>query len=798
MNRAALRALARGRRAAPRLRRPAEKAALAVALSLLGLALWRSRLVSPEPTLYLLDRHGRFLGEVSERGADGEFGYWPVAEVPARVAAATLLIEDRRFRSHPGVDPIALGRAALQNLRGGRRISGASTLAMQVARMQHPGPRTYSRKALEALSAAFMTLFHGRDAVLRHYLRLVPYGNRIHGIAYAARRYLDKPVEDLSWAETAFLTAIPQAPAHMNPFIPSGRERAVRRGERILDLLLEAGALTADEHALARSQIPTLRIPPAGERPHAALHFVLRFEKRLKDPERRRRLGRRPLLETTLDLELQQEAQDLALRTVRGFEAQGAGNAALLLADRETNEVLAWVGSTDYFDPAHAGAIDYARVMRSPGSALKPFLFALALERGAITSATVLDDLERGPGGITNADERYLGPLLPRAALANSRNVPAAELLEAVGLDEGYGFLRDLGLHEGRIPARRLGLGLAIGGLNVTLERLVRAYSALSGDGRLGDLVVVKGERPERRRLLSEDTARQVALFLSDPQARLPTFARMGPLEYPFPAAVKTGTSSRFRDAWAVAFTRRYLLGAWVGDPDFRPMNRVSGALSAAALAKALLLELHGDETLGLHDLTFPPPRGHRPLRLCALTGALATPACDRVTVEWLRGGDEPRHVCPAHLRLLVDARTGRPATRETPRVYLEMRTFVDLPPRYAAWAAAAGLPRPPAPEPVFTFASFRPLVRVSLTSPTDGLRLLRDPETPADQATLPLAAVVDPPGPEVVFYVDGRPFEVAGYPYRTRWPLEPGEHVFEARVPRAGAASGRTRVLVR
>ena len=691
----------------------------------------------------------------------------------------------------------ALGRAAWQNLREGRRISGASTLAMQVARMQHAGPRTYGRKAVEALSAVFMTGFHGRDAVLRHYLRLVPYGNRIHGIAYAARRYLDKPVADLSWAETAFLCAIPQAPARMNPFTPSGRERAVRRGERIVDLLLEAGALSRDEHAVARDQLRSLRVPPPAERPREALHFVLRFEERLADAAERARLGPRPLLETTLDLDLQRDAQELARQTVHGFENQGAGNAALLVVDRSSNEVLAWVGSTDYFDASHAGAIDYARVTRSPGSALKPFLFALALERRAITAATVLDDLERGPGGIANADGRYLGPLLPRAALANSRNVPATELLEQIGLDEGYAFLRDLGLHGGRVPARRLGLGLAIGGLNVTLEQLVRAYGVLAGDGRVGDLVVAKGEGPDRRRLLSEDSARQVALFLADPQARLPTFSRLGALEYPFPVAVKTGTSSRFRDAWAVAFSTRYLVGAWVGDPDFRPMNHVSGALSAAALAQRLLLRLHEGQTQGLDDLTFPPPRGHRPARLCALTGALAQGACERVSVEWLRAGEEPRHECRAHQRLLVDVRSGRPATRSTPRGFLEARTFVDLPPRYAAWAAAEGLPRPPSEEPQLAFASFRPSVRVSLSSPTDGLRVLRDPETPAGQATLSLGAIVDPPGADVVFYVDGRPFETAAYPYRTRWPLQPGEHVFEARVPQAGTRSARVRVLV-
>ena len=210
--------------------------------SWIGLAWHRARLTAPEPTLYLQDRHGRFLGETGAVRNDA-FGYWPVDPLPPRAAAAAVSVEDRRFRSHPGVDPAAVVRAFVQNIRSGDRISGASTLAMQIARMQEPGRRGYFRKATEALTAVFLTCRHGRDAVLRHYLRIVPYGNRIHGIAYAARRYFDKPVEDLSWAEIAFLAAIPQAPATMNPFYAQGRMAAVKRGKRILDLLLAEGHL---------------------------------------------------------------------------------------------------------------------------------------------------------------------------------------------------------------------------------------------------------------------------------------------------------------------------------------------------------------------------------------------------------------------------------------------------------------------------------------------------------------------------------------------------------------------------
>ena len=774
----------------------------------LGLALWRSRIVAPEATILLRDRQDRFLGEVGA-APEGGMGYWPIDkdDLPPRVIAATLAVEDRRFWFHSGVDLVAVARAAMQNATHARRVSGASTLAMQVVRMQSPGDRTYPRKLLEALSALFMTTFHGHRAVLAQYLRIVPYGNRVHGIAYAARRYLDKPVEDLSWAETAFLTAIPKAPARMNPFEYDGRARAVRRGLRILQLLRGERILSRAEYALARQQIVELRVPPAGQRPLEALHAVLRLQDALDDPEARRALNGRFLVRATLDLDLQAEAARDTREAVHAWEPDGAGNAAALVVDRATNEVRALVGSADYFDAQHAGAMDYTRVPRSPGSALKPFLYALALDRGAITPATVLDDLQRGAGGITDADGLFLGPMLPRAALANSRNVPAAEVLARIGLDEGYGFLRDLGLHDGAESARRYGLGLAIGGLPVTLESLVRAYTVLSAEGRVEDLRLYENQplHPPHR-LLSEDAAREITLFLSDPMARLPSFPRMGSSEFPFPVAIKTGTSSRYRDAWTVAFSTRYLVGIWVGDPDNQPMYRLTGARAAAALAHRILLSLHGDEAGGLSDLSFPPPRGFRPVKLCALTGARATPACDRVLVEWFRPGQEPADPCSAHVRIAVDTRTGRPATTRTPPAFVETRTFVDLPARYASWAAGAGLPRTPslghAPPllqlPGSPLAAAGPAtIRLSVTSPENGLRVLRDPETPPEQSTLALRAVVDPPSLQVVWYVDGRPFEVVDYPYTARWDLVPGDHVFQARLAGAGAASASVRITV-
>lgn len=780
-----------------RLRRAALLAAALPVAVLAVLATARSGFVAPEPTLLVRDRAGRFLGELPAPG-DERLGFWPVGEVPARVAAATIAIEDRRFRSfwHWGVDPLAVGRALVQNLGSAQRVSGASTLAMQVARMQHPGPRGYLRKAVEAATALALTLRHGRDGVLAHYLRIVPYGHRIHGIGYAARRYLDKPVDDLSWAEVAFLSAIPQAPARMNPYDPRGRARAIRRGREILARLREAGELSDLELAAALEEIDALRLPWKGARPESALHPLLALGER----RARGRLAASPRITTTLDLGLQQEVEHLAWRAVADAADRGAGNAAVLVVEKGSWNVLAAVSSTGYFDDARAGAIDYLRLPRSSGSTLKPLLFALALERGTIGPASIVDDLGPGPGGILNSDGRFLGPLLPRVALANSRNVPAVELLARFGLDPFYAALADLGLHANERPSARYGLGLAIGALPVTLERLVTAYTALAGDGRRRELAWLEGERAEEGpRIVSAETARLLTLFLSDPQARLPTFPRLGFSEYPFAVAVKTGTSSRYRDAWTVAWSERYLVGVWVGHPDERPMSQLSGYRVAARLAQKVLERLHRDQLDGFSGAPFPPPRGWRAERLCPLSGGRATPACDRVVVEWL----PPSAVledCRAHRAVAVDRRTGAFATAATRASEVEARTYVELPARYAGWLQRQGLPSlSEATAGAGRGGSLAGLdgTEVRIVSPEPGLRLLFDPETPRAQSTLALTAVVEPPVEQLVWYVDGQPFATVDRPYTARWPLAPGEHRIEARVPFGAARSRSVRIVV-
>ncbi|MEI6557773.1 MAG: transglycosylase domain-containing protein [Rhodospirillaceae bacterium] len=765
--------------------------ALLAAASALMVAGWqRSALLAPAPTLLLLDRQGAYLGQLGG-GESGDVGYWRLDPVPERVVAAVVAIEDRRFALHPGVDPLAMLRALGQRLTGAGR-SGASTIAMQVARMQDPGPRTLWRKGLEAATATAMILRHGRTAVLEHYLRLVPFGNGSHGIAHAARWYLDKPVEDLSWAEIAFLCAIPQSPARMNPFSDEGRRRAIRRGHAILSALGRDGVISPAERALAEGQIERIGPPHREVRPASALHAVFHLQREL----RRRHYAGNPRVQATLDLGLQRQVSDLAAVHMTEWRERGAEQVSVVLLDRASREVLAWVGSSDYFS-RRAGAIDFATVSRSPGSALKPFLYALALERGRINANTILADLPDRVWGIENADHDYLGPLLPRQALANSRNVPAAWLVRQQGLDESYLFLNALGLHNGSAAAARFGLVLAVGALPTTLERLVRAYGALADDGRLLDLAWWTGEpRDEPRPVISAAAARQITLFLSDPAARLPSFPRLGASEDGLPIAVKTGTSQGYRDAWAVAWTGRYLVGVWTGRIRGASMRSVSGAQSSAQLAQTVLIGLHrhlGDTTT---ERAFPPPAGYRPVALCAETGLRAVGRCARTITEWFPDGQVPEEDDVfQHLR--VDLRNGLLAAPWTPAGYVGERLFAALPSDLAAWGEAHHLPPPPLalspldrpdrPGRVPAAAAGSGSAasrRLTVVAPRDGLRMVRNPETPAEAALLNLRAVAGTGVDRLIWLVDGRPWRAAGPRDAVHWPLSPGRHRFEVTTP--------------
>ena len=577
-------------------------AALAVTAVYAHAVIADAHLAAPAPTAIVTDAHGTFItqaGHVTVRSGGGrqvEYGYWPI-DPPDRVVRATIALEDRRFWSHPGVDPLAVLRAAWQHVRSGHG-SGASTIAMQVARMQHPRPRTLWAKAVEAGTAVVITARYGHAAVLAQYLRLAPYGEGSHGIAHAARWFFDQPAADLNWAQAALLSAVPQAPGLM-ALRQGGLPRAAARAAQAL----AAMDLPPDTLAQALDDLRHIAPTPAPQRP-GDLQTVLHLEHMAREDGREQ-------MRATLDLPMQRWVTQMAITHLASWRQAGAQQVAVMVVRRQSRAVLADVASAGY-DSRPAGAIDYSAAPRSPGSTLKPFLYALGLDRGLIAPQDVLADLPEAASGISNADHDFLGPLLPRQALANSRNVPAAHLLRRIGIDAGFGFLRTLGLHDGNGPADRYGLSMAVGALPTSLDRLMRAYETLAEDGVDDNLVWLDGATRAPRRLMSKDSARLIADFLSDPLARLPSFPRYGSSEFPMAVALKTGTSQGYRDAWTIAWSHDYLVGVWIGRADAGPMTRLSGARAAAGLAQAVMLRLHGLNRSDLVAGAFPPtPRPH-------------------------------------------------------------------------------------------------------------------------------------------------------------------------------------------
>jgi penicillin-binding protein 1C len=694
----------------------------------------RCRLDHPAASALLVDRHGGFLAQIGGHDGTG-YGYWPLDRVPERIAAATLAIEDQRFWYHPGVDPLALGRAVRQNWRSGSRRSGASTIAMQVARLQDPGPRSYWRKALEATTAPLLVLRYGHDAVLRQYLTLAPYGQGSHGIAHAARWYFDKPLEDLSWAEIAFLTAIPQAPGLMNPGSPTGQARIRARGNRILVRLIERGVISPAEQRSASAALDAIRIAPRS-RPSQSLHAILRIEALFAAGVLVPARADDAVLHATLDADLQREVAKQTSRALAAWRAEGAEQVAVLVADRATRQVLAAFGSRGYFQAA--GAIDYTRRDRSPGSTLKPFIYALGLDQGVIAPDSLLADLPYNRAGIDNADHNFFGPMLPAEALANSRNVPATNLVRKIGIEPTYRLLRDLRLTKGERAAGHYGLVMAIGAVPTRLDRLVAAYGALANDGWLQDLTWVDGQpTPLATRVMSADAARQITLFLSNPLVRLPSFPRMGPTEYAFPVAVKTGTSQGYRDAWAVAYSRRYVVGVWVGRSNAGSMDGLSGGRTAARLVHDLLYTLHRPDASGIADVAFPAPAASAPSELCLDDGEAT--GCARRLVQYL-----------------VPKRT--------------------LEPPLAAAAEA----------------------RVTIVSPDNQIRLIRNPETPATLNWIALRAKVEGATAQVLWWVDEQPFKLAAADEVVRWPLTPGVHRIRAELAARRERSSLVTIEVR
>ncbi len=774
-------------------------AAGAVALStVIGLLLVADgTLHAPTPSRLILDRRGSYLGEVPGEGES--LGLWPPPEaLPERIVRATLETEDRFFYEHPGVHLSSVGRALKQNLSAGRVVSGASTLAMQVARMQAgPGGRSLWRKLREAVEAMLLVHAYGHERVLRQYLTLAPYGHRVHGVSRAARLYFAKPVEDLSWLQAAYLAGLPQSPGRMDPWDERGLQRGLRRAHRILRTLHARGVITGDElHQAIGSDLGLVEKP---RRRPEALHAVLEWSRRAGDRQA-------PILESTLDLTMQSTVAEILRRNLARNAPLGAGNTAGIVVDRHTGEILAYVGSSDYFSEETRGAIDYVRTRRSPGSTLKPFIYALGMERRGYTAATQLPDtpldVAQDDGRVylpENINHAFLGPLLLRDALGNSRNIPALRALSDVGIEPLLQLLERGGVEGIDWTPGAYGLGLAIGNLPLTLEELVALYGVLANEGESLALRRFIGDPVQpRERLLSRASSQMVTHVLSDPLARRRSFPAGGALDFDYAVAVKTGTSQGYRDAWTVAYSDRLIVGVWVGNHDWRRMNHVGGLGGAAEAVHEIM-----DALMPLRsphvpvERAFALPDGHVTRDICPTSGVLAGPDCPHRRVEAFPPEVAPTEPCRWHAQVAIDLRNGLRAGPGCPERFVVRRSMLDLPPELHRWARGERLEVAPTEYSQLCPGNAVTRAHIEITEPRNRSRYLLDPDAPPGLSSVRLSADVTPATEEIVWIVDGVPVARVGHPYEYRWSLSPGVHTITAAMVRRGESSEPITLIV-
>ncbi len=564
-------------------------------------------------------------------------------DIAPKLEAAVLAAEDRRFRNHPGVDPLALSRAVIQNLGAGEVRSGASTITMQLARLIRPKPRTIPNKILEMAQALKLETRLDKDEILRLYFEHAPYGGNLVGATAASLHYFNRPPNRLTWAEAATLAVLPKAPSTVTPFRNS--EVLLDRRNRLLRALEQQGSM--DDQTLRESLFEPLPTWPH-PMPTVAPHFA------------RRVAGENPGCDprTTLDRGIQEQLEALARRHAGWLSRKGIQNLSILAVETATGKVRAYVGSPDFFDRNNGGQVDGVMASRSTGSLLKPFLYATAFDRGVIHPDSLLRDVPVyfGSYAPVNADRKFSGMVRASEALARSLNVPPTLLLREIGVAEFHHFLAAAGMQTLFRSPDGYGLSLILGGAEGTLWDMVRLYRGLASDGRFDGLALLEDEASEEGpQLLSPAAARLTMEILTE--VRRPDDDGVDRTLFTprRPVAWKTGTSFGKRDAWAVGATPDWVVGVWVGNFSGQGNASLGGARAAAPILFAALDLLPGHR----EGAWYHPPNDVRAIRLCSDSGFRAGGDCPRTHIAQRPWRSPPVAVCPYHHNFWIDPETG-------------------------------------------------------------------------------------------------------------------------------------------
>ena len=639
-------------------------------------------------TTRILDRNGNELYEILDPNA-GRRTYVPLSRISPYLVAATIATEDKSFYSHPGFDLTAIFRAFLQNYQSGEIASGASTITQQLSRAllftpEEQYEQSYRRKLREAILAAEITRRYSKDEILELYLNENYFGNLAYGVEAAAETYFGTTADKITLSQAAFIAGLPQAPSIYDVY--TNPEAVFERQEDVLVLMYQASqeqgcifvsnspqriCLSPLDVTNAANEIKSYPFtPPTIEMVHP--HWVNYVRSLLESQFDAQTIYRSGFsVYTTLDPDLQELAETAVKEQVDSMAGLNAHGGALVAIRPNTGEILAMVGSPDFYNEQYSGQVNMAINPRQPGSSIKPLTYIAAFEKGW-TPATLIWDVpsEFSPSGIpddpsppyipVNYDGRFHGPVTVRYALANSYNIPAVKTLDFIGIYDDP----NTPAEDGFLPlARRMGistlnrpdygLSLTLGGGEVTLLDLTGAYSILANGGRRISPVAITKILDHQGNLIYEykqssgeqvvrpEHAFLISSILSDNEARIPAFGQDSLLRLPFPAAVKTGTTNDFRDNWTIGYSPDLAVGVWIGNPDFTPMQNTSGLTGAAPIWSGYMQEAIQRITAGT-PTPFTRPAGIVETVICDISGTLASDSCPTMRSELFAANQPP------------------------------------------------------------------------------------------------------------------------------------------------------------
>ncbi len=563
--------------------------------------------------------------------------------IPDKLKIAVINYEDEYFRWHPGVNPVSVIRAAKQNIKNKRIVSGASTLTMQLARMIKQNERTFINKIKEMFLAVKLEVYYSKDDILRLYLNHAPYGGNIRGYRAASLRYFRKNPEELSWAQAASLAVLPNAPGNVSPAV--NKDILRKKRNQLLKKLLDNEEIDNATYKLAIDEPLPRRVYPFRITAH---HLTRKIHNRY----------RQNTVNTTINSKIQRQIEFLCRHHTASLKRQGISNCAVILLDTETSAIKAYVGSADFFDSNSQGQVDGVIAQRSSGSVLKPFLYALAMDEGIILPNTLIKDVPSYYEAFSpkNADKKYNGIVRSKEALVRSLNIPAVRLLNMYGVYSFYSFLKDAGVSTLFRTADDYGLPIILGGAEVTVKDMAMLYQGLGNGGVFTQPYYLKKDSTNinnNTNQLISDGACYLTLNMLKELKRPGAEYYWQQYSSQKPIAWKTGTSYGHKDAWAVGVTPKWTIAVWAGNFDGEGNPNISGASSAGTLLFDIVNYLGTDPD----KIWFPfAEYDFKKIKICKATGFIAGEYCDDTEEVWAPANMKSMRMCPYHKNIHLDS----------------------------------------------------------------------------------------------------------------------------------------------